>query len=63
MCCKCYKLSALAAVADNSTFLNFTLKAAWRNRVKSNKEFSMVKIMQFFLRQARSDIGLEDAAT
>ena len=63
MCCKCYKLSALAAVTGNLTFLNFTLKVARRNGVDCNKQFSMVIIMLFFLGQARSVIGLEYAAT
>ena len=55
MCCKCYKLSALAAVDGNSTFLNFTLKVARRNGVNCNKQFSMVIIMHFFfLSQAKS---------
>ena len=63
MCCKCYKLSALAAVDGNSTFLNFTLKVARRNGVNCNKQFSMVIIMLFFLSQARSVVGLEYAAT
>ena len=48
MCCKCYRLSALAAVDGNSTFLNFTLKVAWRNGVNCNKQFSFVIIMLFF---------------
>ena len=59
MCCKCYKLSALASVDGNSTFRNFTLKVARRNGVNCNRQFSMVIIMLFFLRQARSVIGLE----
>ena len=63
MCCKCYKLSALAAVDGNSTSRNFTLKVARRNGVNCNRHFSMVIIMLFFLRQARSVIGLEYAAT
>ena len=63
MRCKCYKLSALVAVAGNSTFLNLTLKVAWRNGVNCNKQFSMVIIMLFFLSQARSVVGLEYAAT
>ena len=42
MCCKCYELSALAAVAGNSTFLNITLKVARRNGVNCNKQFAMV---------------------
>ena len=63
MCCKCYKLSALAVVAGNLTFLNFTLKVARRNGVDCNKQFSMVIIMLFFLDQARSAKGLEYAAT
>ena len=62
MCCKCCKLSALAAVDGNSTFRNFTLKVARRNGVNCNRQFSMVIIMLFFLRQARSVIGLEYAA-
>ena len=45
---KCYKLSALAVVAGNLTFLNFTLKVARRNGVDCNKQFSMVIIMLFF---------------
>ena len=63
MCCKCYKLSALAAVDGNSPFRNFTLKGAWRNGIDCNEQFSMVIIMLFFLCQARSVIGLEYAAT
>ena len=63
MCCKRYKLSALAVVAGNLTFLNFTLKVARRNGVDCNKQFSMVIIMLFFLGQARSVIGLEYADT
>ena len=63
MCCKCYKLSALAAVDGNPTFRNFTLKVARRNGVNCNKQFSMVIIMLFFSRQARSVISLEYAAT
>ena len=63
MCCKCYKLSALAAVDGSSTFRNFTLKVARRNGVNCNRQFSMVIIMLFFLREARSVIGLEYAAT
>ena len=63
MCCKCYKLSALAAADGNSTFLNFTLKVTRRNGVNCNKQFSMVIIMLFFLSQARSVVGLEYAAT
>ena len=59
MCCKCYKLSALAAVDSNSTFRNFTLKVARQNGVNCNGQFSMVIIMLFFLRQAKSVIGLE----
>ena len=47
MCCKCYRLSALAAVDGNSTFLNFTLKVARRNVVNCNKQLSMVIIMLF----------------
>ena len=62
MCCKCYRLSALAAVDGNSTFLNFTLKVARRNGVNCNKQLSMVIIMLFFLRQVRRVIGLEYAA-
>ena len=42
MCCKCYKLSALAAVDGNSTFRNFTLKVARRKGVNCNRQFSMV---------------------
>ena len=61
MCCKCYRLSALAAVDGNTTFLNFTLNVARRNGVNCNKQFSMVIIMLFFLRQVRSVIGLEYA--
>ena len=56
MCCKCYKFSALAAVDDNSTFLNLIFKVARRNGVNCNKQFSMVIIMLFFLRQAKSVI-------
>ena len=63
MCCKCYKLSALAAVDGNSTFRNFTLKVARRNGVNCNRQFSMAIIMLFFIRQARSVIGMEYAAT
>ena len=63
MCCKCYKLSALAVVDGNSTFRKFTLKVARQNGVNCNRQFSMVIIMLFFLRQARSVIGLEYAAT
>ena len=63
MCCKCYKVSALTAVAGSSTFLNFTLKVALRNGVNCNKQFSMGIIMLFFLSQARSVVGLEYAAT
>ena len=59
MCCKCHKLSALAAVDGNSTFRNFTLKVGRRNGVNCNRQFSIVIIMLFFLRQARSVIGLE----
>ena len=62
MCCQCYKLSALAAVDGNSTFLNLTLKVSRRNGVNCNKQFSMVIIMLFFLSQA-SVVGLEYAAT
>ena len=63
MCFKCYKLSALAVVAGNLTFLNFALKVARRNGVDCNKQFSMVIIMLFFIGQASSVIGLEYAAT
>ena len=59
MCCKCYKLIALAAVDGNSTFRNFTLKVARRNGVDCSRQFSMAIIMLFFLRQARSAISLE----
>ena len=48
MCCKCYKLSALAVVDGNSTFRNFTLKVARQNGVNCNRQFSMVIIMLFF---------------
>ena len=57
------RLSALAAVDGNSTFLHFTLKVARRNGVNCNKQFSMVIIMLFFLCQVRSVIGLGYAAT
>ena len=63
MCCKCYKLSALAVMDGNSTFLYFTLKVARRNGVNCNKQFSVVIIMLFFLSQAKSVLGLEYAAT
>ena len=48
MCCKCYKLSALAAVDGNSAFHNFTLKVARQNGINCNRQFSMVIIMLFF---------------
>ena len=53
MCCKCYKLSALAVVDGNSTFLYFTLKVARRNGVNCNKQFSMVIIMLFFSKSSK----------
>ena len=57
MYCKCYKLSVLTAVDGNSTFRNFTLKVARRNEVNCNRQFSMVIIILFFLRQSRSVRG------
>ena len=48
MCCQSYKLSALAAVDDNSTFRNFTLEVARQNGVNCNRQFSMEIIMLFF---------------
>ena len=38
MCCKCYKLSALAAVDGNSTFRNFTLNVARRKGAYCNSD-------------------------
>ena len=57
------QIECLAAVAGNLTFLNFTLKVARRNGVDCNKQFSMVIVMLFFLRHAKSVVGLEYAAT